>query len=59
MTPINFGVLMIPYQTVDAAMPLDVLGSCVSQMTLGEFQSAGFKLILYVVQINDGSLPVS
>ncbi|KAK6614963.1 DJ-1/PfpI family protein [Botrytis cinerea] len=32
MTPINFGVLMIPYQTVDAAMPLDVLGSCSKSM---------------------------
>ncbi|QSZ36414.1 hypothetical protein DSL72_006291 [Monilinia vaccinii-corymbosi] len=28
MAPINFGVLMIPYQTIDVAMPLDVLSAC-------------------------------
>ncbi|KAI9645214.1 hypothetical protein NHQ30_005948 [Ciborinia camelliae] len=28
MTQINFGILMIPYQTIDVAMPLDILGSC-------------------------------
>ncbi|KAF5878994.1 putative dj-1 family protein [Botrytis fragariae] len=32
MAPINFGVLMIPYQTIDAAMPLDVLSSCSKSM---------------------------
>lgn len=28
MAPIQFGILMIPYQTIDVAMPLDVLSSC-------------------------------
>ncbi|KAA8575889.1 hypothetical protein MFRU_050g00060 [Monilinia fructicola] len=32
MSPINFGVLMIPYQTIDVAMPFDVLASCSKAM---------------------------
>lgn len=28
MSPINFGVLMIEYQMIDAALPLDILSSC-------------------------------
>ncbi|KAF8857634.1 putative intracellular protease 1 [Acephala macrosclerotiorum] len=28
MAPIQFGILMIEYQTIDVAMPLDVLSSC-------------------------------
>jgi len=33
MAPIQFGVLMIPYQTLDVAGPLDILSSCSKTLT--------------------------
>ena len=35
MAPLQFGVLQIPYQIVDCAMPLDVLSSCSKTMLTG------------------------
>ncbi|KAF7854148.1 uncharacterized protein EAF02_011766 [Botrytis sinoallii] len=40
MAPINLAFLMVPYQTIDAAMPLDVLSSC-EPVEL----TAGFKVV--------------
>jgi len=41
MAPIHFGVLMIPYQTLDVAGPLDILSSC-SKALLAPVEAAGF-----------------
>jgi transcriptional regulator GlxA family with amidase domain len=41
MAPLQFGVLMIPYQTLDAAGPLDILLSC-SKKLAGPLEAAGF-----------------
>lgn len=32
MSPIQFGILMVPYQTLDVAAPLDVLSSCSKEL---------------------------
>ncbi|PQE25304.1 dj-1 family protein [Rutstroemia sp. NJR-2017a BBW] len=40
MAPIQFGVLMVPYQTVDVAMPLDVLSIC-SKSLMASIESGG------------------
>ncbi|KAJ8058726.1 hypothetical protein OCU04_012897 [Sclerotinia nivalis] len=55
MAPINFGVLMIPYQTVDVAMPLDVLGSCSKAMmeACQSFNTPGIdRLIKHAIDIS-------
>lgn len=41
MAPIQFGVLMVPYQTIDVAGPLDILSSC-SKRLIGPLEAAGF-----------------
>ena len=40
MAPIQFGVLMIPYQIIDVAGPLDIL-SCCSKALLAPIEAAG------------------
>jgi len=40
MAPLQFGILMVPYQTIDAAGPLDVL-SCCSKALVSSFEAAG------------------
>jgi len=40
MAPINFGVLMIEYQMIDAAGPLDILSSC-SKKLLSGYETLG------------------
>ncbi|KAM3078273.1 hypothetical protein ACMFMG_002432 [Clarireedia jacksonii] len=40
MAPIQFGVLMVPFQTVDAAMPMDVLSAC-SKSLIGSIEASG------------------
>jgi len=41
MAPIQFGILMVPYQTLDVAAPLDVLTSC-SKDGLKEMEAFGW-----------------
>lgn len=41
MPPIQFGILMVPYQTIDVAAPLDVLTSC-SKDGLKEMEAFGW-----------------
>lgn len=41
MAPIQFGILMMPYQLTDCAMPLDVLVSC-SKTALASMEAVGF-----------------
>jgi len=41
MAPLQFGILMIPYQTIDVAGPLDILSSC-SQLLVAPMEAAGF-----------------
>ena len=41
MAPIQFGVLMIPYQTLDVAGPLDILSSC-SKAYTAPLEATGF-----------------
>ncbi|KAK6614737.1 DJ-1/PfpI family protein [Botrytis cinerea] len=54
MAPINFGVLMIPYQTVDAAMPLDVLAHSKSMMEACQSPEAPEidRLLPHAIDIN-------
>jgi len=40
MAPINFGVLMIEYQMIDAAGPLDILSSC-SKLLISSYEKLG------------------
>lgn len=41
MAPIQFGILMMPYQLTDCAMPLDILVSC-SKAALAGMEAVGF-----------------
>ena len=41
MAPLNLGVLMVPYQTLDVAGPLDILSAC-SKAMIGPLEAAGF-----------------
>ena len=40
MAPINFGVLVIDYQVIDAAGPLDILSSC-SKKLIAAYEAQG------------------
>lgn len=41
MAPLQFGILMLPYQAIDAAGPLDILSSCSKTLT-APLEAAGF-----------------
>ena len=40
MAPLQFGILMVPFQTIDVAGPLDILSSC-SKALVGPYEAAG------------------
>ena len=41
MAPLQFGILMVPYQVIDVAGPLDILSSC-STAYMARLEAAGF-----------------
>lgn len=49
MAPINFGVLMIDYQMIDAAGPLDILSSC-SKKLISNYESLGLPDFIGLTQ---------
>ncbi|KAG0650121.1 Cyclohexyl-isocyanide Hydratase [Hyphodiscus hymeniophilus] len=40
MAPLQFGILMVPYQTIDVAGPLDILSAC-SKTLIGPYEAGG------------------